>query len=127
MRDLVRSGSSAVLVLGMMFIGSLVLWVGLPLGCLYLGSRVQGATQSLGVALLAMAGGLVAGIVTLVPLLGWMNRKHSELRAARGREVYGVVTLEAVMVVSATLALVGFGVWFFFFSGSAPVPLLSGS
>ena len=61
MRSLVRSGSSAVLVLGMMFIGSLVLWVGLPLGCLYLGSRVQGATQSLGVALLAMAGGLVAG------------------------------------------------------------------
>ena len=30
------------------------------------------------------------------------------------------------MVVSATVALVGFSVWFFFLSGAAPVPLLSG-
>ena len=126
MRNLARVGSSAALLLAMMFVGSLVLWVGLPLGCLYLGSRVQGATQSLGLALLAMAGGLILGIVTLVPLLGWMNRKHSELREARGREAYGQVTLEGVMVVSAALALLGFGVWFFFFSGSAPIPVLSG-
>jgi hypothetical protein len=127
MRDLARAGSSAALLLAMMFVGSLVLWVGLPLGCLYLGSRVQGATGSLGIALLAMAGGLILGIVTLVPLLGWMNRKHSELREARGRESYGQVTLEGVMVVSAAVALVGFGIWFFFFSGSAPIPVLSGT
>ena len=100
MRNLLRAGSSGALLLGMMLVGSLVLWVGVPLGCLYLGSRVQGATQSLGIALLAMAG---------------------------GREAYGQVTLEGVMVVSATLALVGFGVWFFFFSGSAPIPVLSGT
>jgi hypothetical protein len=125
-RNLVRAGSSAVLMVGMMVVGSLVLWVGLPLGCLYLGSRVQGATQSLGVALLAMAGALVVGIVTLVPILGWMNRKHGELRAARGRDNYGQATLEGVMVVSATVALVGFSVWFFFLSGTAPIPLLSG-
>lgn len=127
MRKLIRAGSSAALLLAMMFVGSLVLWIGLPLGCLYIGSRVQGATQSLGAALLAMAGALVIGIVTVVPLLGWMNRKHDELRAARGRETYGAVTLEGVMVVSATLALLGFGVWFFFFSGSAPIPVLSGT
>jgi hypothetical protein len=125
-RNLVRAGSSALLLLAMMFVGSLVLWIGLPLGCLYIGSRVQGATQSLGVALLAMVGALILGIATLVPLLGWMNRKHDELRAARGRQAYGQVTLEGVMVVSATLALLGFGIWFFFFSGSAPIPVLSG-
>jgi len=125
-KNLVRAGSSAVLLLAMMFVGSLVLWVGLPLGCLYLGSRVQGATQSLGAALLAMAGALIVGIGALVPILGWMNRKHGELRAARGRESYGQAALEGVMVVSATVALVGFSVWFFFLSGAAPVPLLSG-
>jgi len=126
-RRLLRAGSSTLLFLAMMFVGSLVLWVGLPLGCLYLGSRVQGATQSLGAALLAMVGALVLGIVILVPLLGWLNRKHSELRAARGLEAYGDVTLEGVMVVSATLAIVAFGVWFFFLSGSAPIPVLSGT
>ena len=85
------------------------------------------AVAGLGIARLADF--MVARAVqqgTLVPLLGWMNRKHDELRAARGRQAYGQVTLEGVMVVSATLALLGFGIWFFFFSGSAPIPVLSG-
>jgi hypothetical protein len=113
-------------MLAIMFLGSLVLWIGLPLGCLYLGSRVQGATHSVGVALLAMAAGLVVGIVAIVPLLGILNRKHIEVRAARGLDTYGQAPLEGVLVVSAGIALVGFGVWFFFFSGAAPIPVLSG-
>jgi len=126
MRNLLRAGASGVLLVLMMLGAGLVLWIGVPVAWLYIGSRVQGATQSLGVALLAMVGALIFGIATLVPLLGWMNRKHDELRAARGRQAYGQVTLEGVMVVSATLALLGFGIWFFFFSGSAPIPVLSG-
>ncbi len=112
-------------MLAIMFVGSLVLWIGLPLGCLYLGSRVQGATQSLGVALLAMVVALVVGIATLVPLLGWMNRKRDELQAARGREAYGAVTLEGVMVVSAFAALAAFLVWFFFLAGAEPLPSIN--
>jgi hypothetical protein len=121
-RNLVRAGSSAILLLAMMFVGSLVLWVGMPLGCLWVGSKVEGATGSVGAALLAMAGALVVGIATLVPLLGYLNRKHVELRAARGLDTYGSVTLEGVLVVSAGVALVGFGVWFFFLSGATPLP-----
>lgn len=121
------AGSSAVLMLAMMFVGSLVLWIGLPLGCLYLGSAVQGATQSVGVALLAMAAGVVVGIVAIVPLLGFLNRKHMEVRAARGLDTYGQAPLEGVLVISATLAVVGFAIWFFFFAGTSPVPFLSGN
>jgi hypothetical protein len=122
-----RAGSSAVLMLAIMFLGSLVLWVGLPLGCLYVGSRVQDATHSIGVALLAMAAGVVVGIFAIVPLLGFLNRKHIEVRAARGRDTYGQAPLEGVLVVSAGVALVGFGVWFFFFSGASPLPFFSGT
>jgi hypothetical protein len=122
-----RAGSSAALMLAMMFLGSLVLWIGLPLGCLYVGSRVQDATHSVGVALLAMAGGIVVGIFAIVPLLGYLNRKQIELRAARGLDTYGQAPLEGVLVVSAGLALVGFGVWFFFFSGATPLPFFSGT
>src|SRR5919108_99689 len=50
--------------------------IGLPLGCLYVGSRVQDATHSVGVALLAMAAGIVVGIFAIVPLLGYLNRKQ---------------------------------------------------
>ena len=113
-------------MLAMMFLGSLVLWVGLPLGCLYVGSVVQDATDSVGVALLAMAAGVVVGIVAIVPLLGFLNRKHMEVRAARGLDTYGTAPLEGVLVISATIALVGFVVWFFFLSGASPFPFFSG-
>src|SRR4051794_3383624 len=108
-----RAGSSAMLMLAIMFVGSLVLWVGLPIGCLYVGSRVQDATGSVGAAIVAMALGVVVGIFAIVPLLGFLNRKHIEVRAARGLDTYGQAPLEGVLVVSAAIALVGFGVWFF--------------
>jgi hypothetical protein len=120
-----RAGSSAALMLAMMFLGSLVLWVGLPLGALYVGSHVQGATHSVGAALLAMAGAVAVGIFAIVPLLGFLSRKHMEVRAARGLDTLGQAPLEGVLVVSAGLALAGFVVWFFFFSGAAPLPFLS--
>jgi hypothetical protein len=120
-----RAGSSAVLMLALMFLGSLVLWVGLPLGALFVGSHVQGATHSVGAALAAMAAAVVVGIFAIVPLLGYLNRKHMEVRASRGLDTLGQAPLEGVLVVSAGLALVGFGVWFFFFSGAAPVPFFS--
>jgi hypothetical protein len=117
-----RAGTSAALMLAMMFLGSLVLWIGLPLGALYVGSHVQGATHSVGAALVAMAGAVAVGIFAIVPLLGFLNRKHMEVRAARGLDTLGQAPLEGVLVVSAGLALVGFGIWFFFFSGASPLP-----
>ena len=51
MRGLLRTGAGALLVVLIMFIGSLVLWVGTPLLWLWVASQIQGATQSLGTAL----------------------------------------------------------------------------
>jgi len=123
MRDLLRAGSSAVVLLAMMFLGSLVLWVGVPLGWLYVGSQVQASTGSIGTALGVMMLGVLVSIAILVPLLAWLNRKHVEMREARGLESYGQTALEAVLVVSAAVAIVVFAAWFFLFSGSSPIPL----
>lgn len=120
-----RAGSSTFLAVTLMFVGSLALWVGMPLGCLFLGSRVEAATHSISAALVAMAGGVVVGVGLIVPLLSRLNRFHAEARAARGLEDYGQAPLEGVLVVSAGVALLGFGVWFFFFSGAAPLPFFS--
>jgi len=122
MRQLLRTGGSGVLLVAIMVGGGLVLWVGVPLGWLYVGSLVQGSTNSLGAALVVMMVGVVASIAVLVPLLGWLNRKHSELRVARGLDDHGQTALEAVMTASAMVAIVGFGAWFFLFSGSSPLP-----
>ena len=123
-RNLVSTGESAALMLLIMFIGSLVLWVGIPVAALAVGSRVQTATDSIGAAMAAMLVSVVVLLVVLVPLLGWLNRKHMEVRAAQGHQDLGQAPLEGVMVVSAFVALVGFGIWFFFLSGASPVPFL---
>ena len=122
MRSLLRAGESAFLMLLIMFVGSLVLWVGMPLLALFVGSRVQSATDSIGLAMLAMAGVVIGSLVMLVPFLGWLNRKHMEIRVARGRQDLGSAALEGVVVVSATIAVVAFAIWFFFFAGSSPIP-----
>ena len=54
MRDLLRAGASGVLVLLMMLGAGLVLLVGVPLGWLYIGSQVQGASDSVGLAIVVM-------------------------------------------------------------------------
>ena len=120
MRDLLRAGASAVLVLVLMLGGSLVLWVGVPVGWLYLGSQVQAQTDSVGVALLVMFVGAIASVLAIAAALVWLNRKHVELRESRGLESYGSTVLEAVMVVSATVAVVGFVFWFLIVQGPGP-------
>lgn len=122
MRDLLRAGWSALLLLAMMGLGGLVLWVGVPLGWLYVGSLVQGETGSLGAALAVMALGVAASIALVVSILGWLSRRHSHVRESRGLEGHGPVALEGLMAVSAMVALIGFVTWFLLFSGSSPIP-----
>jgi hypothetical protein len=106
-----------------MVLAAIVLWAGVPFGWLWVGSQVQGSTDSLGLALLVMAVGVLVSIAVLMRLLGWLNLQHTHARERRGLETYGNVTLEAVMTLSAGVALVSFCIWFFLFSGSSPVPL----
>lgn len=126
MRDLGRALASGAALLLTLVLASVGLWVGVPLAWLYIGSQVQAATGSLGAALGAMAVGVLATIVAIVWLLGWLSRKRADLREARGLESRADVALEGVMAVSAVVALAGFVVWFFLFSGSSPVPVLGG-
>jgi hypothetical protein len=126
MRDLLRSGESAVLLVAIMFTGSLVMWVGIPIGWLWIASKVQVATDSLGAGIAAALFGMPISAVLIVALLGWLSDKHRQLRVARGQEDLGTFVLEVVLVVSAGIAIVGFGGWFFLFSGSSPIPLSLG-
>jgi heme/copper-type cytochrome/quinol oxidase subunit 2 len=120
MRNLLRTGGSGLILLVIMLGGGILLWVGVPLGWLYVGSQVQGKTNSIGAALGVMFVGVLASIAAIVPVLGWLNRKHVELREARGLESHGQTALEAVMTVSAVIAVIAFGIWFFVIAGPGP-------
>ena len=123
MRELLRAGSSAILIVLIMFIGSLVLWIGTPLLWLWVGAQIQGATQSLGTALVAAFAGVIVSVLLLASLLARLSDLYRANRVARGLDDPGHVMLEGVLVVSAGISLAAFTIWFFLFAGAAPAPV----
>jgi hypothetical protein len=123
MRAQLRTGTGALLVVLIMFIGSLGLWVGTPLLWLWVGSQIQGATASLGTALGVMFVGVIASIALVAILLAKLSEIYRANCLARGLSDPGHLVLEGVLVVSAGLTLVAFVIWFFLFAGSSPVPI----
>jgi hypothetical protein len=123
MRPLLRSGAGALLVVSIMFIGSLVLWVGTPLLWLWVASQIQGATQSLGTALAAAFFGVVLTVGVVASLLSRLSDVYRSNCLSRGLNDPGHVVLEGVLVVSAGLTITAFVIWFFFLAGASPVPI----
>jgi hypothetical protein len=133
-RTLVARPLAAVLVLAM-GIGSVVLWIGIPVGWVWVASRTVKTSQpSLGPYLL---------VLVATPLSMWicgkllfrLNAVYSRLtgrthevraqlpwhKSMRGERVTSRPTtvLDIVMIVSVSVALTAFGIWFFFFAGSS--------
>jgi hypothetical protein len=100
-----------------MFIIGVLMWVGVPVVWLYIGSRIKGSTDSLGLALAVMGIGALATIVGLVKILGVLNRSWLDSYIALNDRRPHRTPLEPVLVISAMVALAAFGVWFLFFAG----------
>jgi hypothetical protein len=124
----------ALLLVLLMAVGSVVMWLGVPVGLIYLASRISDSSQpSVGPYLLVLIG-LPVGMAIVGRCLGTLDRLHGRLtgraeerhratwlrsmRAERTSTRRGGV-LEQVMVVSVVLALVAFAIWFFAFAGSS--------
>ena len=132
--DIGRRALAAMLIV-VMAIGSILLWLGIPVGWLYLVSRLVKSSQpSMGPYVLVLVG-IPASMVVVGKLLSKLNRAYGELtgttptvrmrnpwlRSMRGERDTGRPTtiLEVVMVWSVSLALLCFGIWFFVFAGSS--------
>jgi uncharacterized membrane protein YbhN (UPF0104 family) len=120
LREMLVGPASAALVAAML-LGCLVLWIGVPLGWLWIGSQVQ-SSSSVGTALAVTMSGTLVSIIVLVLILSRLNRVHTELLERRQRTMRSSA-LEVILVSSAGIAVVGFGIWFFLFAGTSPVPL----
>ena len=117
-----------------MAVGSVVMWLGVPLGLVYLASKLADSPEpSMGPYLLIILG-LPVGMAAVAKGLGALNRAHIRVtgtevdeyrpgwtRSMRGeRDVSrrgGV--LDRVMIVSVGVAALLFAVWFFGFAGSS--------
>jgi hypothetical protein len=118
-----------------MGVGSIVMWLGVPIGLIYAASHLADSSgPTFGPYLLVFIG-LPIGMAIMAKLLGWLDRAHQAytrtgddrpqqapwLRSMRGERgstrKRGV--LDTVMIVSVAIALAGFGIWFFGFAGSS--------
>jgi hypothetical protein len=127
--------SKAGLIL-LMVVGSVVLWIGIPVGWLWLGSQVASESQqsSLGAYLLVL-GGIAVSMFVVGKLLWRLNNVYGRItgqapqvrvrmpwhRSMRGDEDSRPPrnVLDVVMVASVGAALLVMAIWFFFFAGSS--------
>ena len=113
--------------------GSVLMWLGFPLGWLYLASRVSSASRpSMAVYVLVLAA-IALSMAAMGKLLGRLDRAYGRLagtppapaRAAwlrsmrDDRERRRGTVLDLVMAWSVGLALLAFAIWFFAFDGSS--------
>ena len=115
-QTIIRSARMRLSAVGMFVIG-LTMWIGVPGGWLYIGSQIKASTNSLSIAVAVMGIGAIVTIVILVKILGLLNRAYYEDFVELNDRKPTRTPLEPVLVISATLALIAFGVWFTFFAG----------
>jgi hypothetical protein len=116
------AGPASVLLIFLMLAGCLFLWIGVPLGWLWIGSQIEGSA-SLGTALAATMTGVIVSVIAVVSGLAWINRLHARVREARDLPASSQTALETMFVASAAIALVLFFVWFFGIAGASPIPI----
>jgi hypothetical protein len=119
----------------LMAVGSIVMWLGVPLGLVYAASKLAGSSSpTLGPYLLVFIG-LPVGMAIVGKALGSLDRAHRRLthpederpqqatwmRSMRGERgsTRRAGILDRVMIVSVGVALVAFAIWFFGFAGSS--------
>ena len=121
MRELLVGPASAALIV-VMIAGCLILWVGIPLGWLWIGSQVQ-AAASLGAALAVTMSGIIVSIFAVVIVLAWLNRRARRAAGASQPAGRWLVRARGDPRFQRRVAVVGFGIWFFGFAGTSPMPL----
>jgi hypothetical protein len=127
----VRGLLAAVLVL-LMAVGSIVMWLGVPAGTIYGASQLVKSSAPNGAVYVGILVAIIVGMAVVGKLLGVLNQYHASLtnRIPKQREQtvwlksmradrtatreHGI--LGSVMAVSVSVALVLFGIWFFFFA-----------
>jgi hypothetical protein len=127
---------AGLLLIALMAVGSILLWLGIPIGWVYLASQIVSSSQpSMGPYLLVIAGIGVSiavvgkGLAVLDRTYGRVVRGTEQLgprqlpwhRSLRGeRDAHAPLTvLGTVMIWSVSIAAIAFGIWFFGFAGSS--------
>ncbi|MCW3010928.1 MAG: hypothetical protein JWO90_1332 [Solirubrobacterales bacterium] len=128
----VHTRLAAVALIALMALGSLLLWLGVPVAWIYLASQlVESSQPSMGPYVMVLVG-IPVTMVVVGKLLSKLNRVygqvthttpevrvrapwHKSMRDGRDSG-HPRTVLDVVMVLSVSLALTCFGVWFLLFA-----------
>lgn len=129
-----RQPARAWLLVALMAAGSIFMWLGVPLGLVFLVSQTVETTQPTFGPYLIVLIGVPLGMTIVGRWLGALDRRYAAvvardnrrrqaawLRSMRGerREERRWEVLDVVMISSVTLALTAMGIWFVLFAGSS--------
>jgi hypothetical protein len=123
-------------LIALMAFFSIALWLGIPIGWLWIGSQVQSNTQSTGFGpYFLVIAGICVSVFAVTKLLAWLNRRYASVsganeivrvrppwhRSMRGEDDSRPPrsVLDVVMVISVSIAVTAMAIWFFFFAGSS--------
>ena len=119
-----RAASAAsAAVLAFELVGSLAMWLPIPLAWVWVGARVYDATGSLAAGGVATLGGLIGTVVLAMAALTRIDSAWVALRRRAGHDqAQGALT--QVVVVSATLAIALFLLWFYVIGQAFVIPFM---
>ena len=129
------TGLAKAVLIALMAVGSIFLWIGIPVGWLWIGSQIQSDSGQASFGLyLGILLGIIVSMVAMGKLLSSLNGVYGRLtgsevvrvrmpwhRSLRGEEEGRAPRqiLDVVMVISVMSAGFVFLIWFFFFAGSS--------
>ncbi len=136
MTDSPMQGAAKAGLIALMAFFSIMLWLGIPVGWLWIGSQAQSGTQSTGFGpYFLVIAGICVSVFLVTKLLAYLNRSYARVsgadevvrirppwhRSMRGEDDSRPPrsVLDVVMVISVSIAVTIFGIWFFFFAGSS--------
>ena len=129
------TGFAKVALIALMAVGSIFLWIGIPVGWLWIGSQIQSDSGQASFGLyMGILAGIIVSMVAMGKLLSGMNGVYGRLtgsevvrvrmpwhRSMRGEDEGRPPRqiLDVVMVGSVMTAGFVFLIWFLFFAGSS--------
>jgi len=129
------TGVAKVVLIALMAVGSVFLWIGIPVGWLWIGSQLQSDSGQASFGLyLGVLAGIIISMVVMGKILHRLNGVYGRLtgsevvrvrmpwhRSLRGEEEGRAPQqiLDVVMVASVMAAGFALLVWFLFFAGSS--------
>ena len=110
-------------LLGIEALGTLMMWAPIPLAWLWIGGRIYRLTGSLALDLLVAFGGFVITLLATVALLHRVDQVWIELRRRAGSE-RDEGALTQVAIVTGTLGLIAFFLWYYLLTRAFVMPFM---